>query len=295
MSYSADLEIKKLTKRIESLRTRGDIPTELLDLVDAVFRRQLVARGEAKVSTLGEAQLAPKELHIQGAPLIEREQSPYDSLQAKSLFREFLKMLTDRDDGLCKAGKTIEQALVSGELDLDTAFAAHLSGDDAYYEAMAERTPEAPRALPFLVQASMSPSISAAAALLSKHHDTDMIWSHAHCPICASLPLIGELREKQGYRYVICSFCSTSYRIPRLACAFCGETDPKKLAYFNSEDEAGYRVEVCESCKMYIKSTDFRERDKTALPLIDDLESLSLDILAGNEGYLRPTLSGLGF
>ncbi|BBD07361.1 formate dehydrogenase accessory protein FdhE [Desulfovibrio ferrophilus] len=295
MSFSADLDLKRLSKRIETLKKRGDIPNDLLELVDAVFRRQLIARGEAKVNAPSEEQLTSEGQHAQGAPLVEREQFPYDRIQAEALFKEFLALITVREDGLGKAGQLIEQDLNSDNLDLDIAFAAHLSGDESYFEAMAEKTPEAPRTLPFLVQASLSPSIGAAAALLDDKHDSQMVWSHGHCPICASLPLMGELREKSGFRYVNCSFCSTSYRVPRMACAFCGETDAQKLAYFSADDETGYRVEVCESCKMYIKSADFRELDKAALPLIDDLESLSLDILAGNEGYSRPTLSGLGF
>jgi FdhE protein len=40
---------------------------------------------------------------------------------------------------------------------------------------------------------------------------------------------------------------------------------------------------------------DFRKLDKASLPPWDDLESLSLDILAAKEGYQRSTLSGWGF
>lgn len=295
MNFSPETELKRLANRIDILKKSGDFPPALLELVDEVYRRQLLARAEAKVDVPSKDKLPSADQHAQGAPLIDRDFFPHDREQAKTLFREFLDMLCARDDALNEAGQIIDKAVTAGDIVPEEAFDAYLKGDETYFEQYSKLTPEAPRALPFLVQSSLAPSISAAASLLAEHHDPDTVWLHGHCPVCASLPLIGELREKAGFRYVSCSFCATRYRVPRLACAFCGEKDAQKLAYFSADDEKGYRVEVCESCKMYIKSTDFRELDKTSLPLIDDLESLSLDILAGNEGYIRPTLSGLGF
>ena len=40
---------------------------------------------------------------------------------------------------------------------------------------------------------------------------------------------------------------------------FCLEEDAKKLDYFTTENEPGYQVHVCRSCKSYIKIADFRE------------------------------------
>jgi FdhE protein len=46
---------------------------------------------------------------------------------------------------------------------------------------------------------------------------------------------------------------------------------------------------------MYIKVTDFREMDRTSWPAMDDLESMSLDLAAMEQGWRRPTLSAWGF
>lgn len=263
MSFSPEMELKRLANRIDTLKQSGDFPPALLELVDEVYRRQLKARAEAKVNISDETEIPSADQHAQGAPLVDRDFFPHDREQAKALFREFLDMLCTRDDALSEAGKTIAESVSSGAIVPEDAFDAYLKGDEKYFEQYSELTPDAPRTLPFLVQSSLAPSISAAAEMLAVHHDADTVWPHGHCPVCASLPLIGELREKAGFRYVSCSFCSTRYRVPRLACAFCGEKEAKKLAYFSADDEKGYRVEVCESCKMYIKSTDFRELDKT--------------------------------
>lgn len=78
-------------------------------------------------------------------------------------------------------------------------------------------------------------------------------------------------------------------------CVFCGERDQAKLPFFTVEEEPGFRVDTCATCKRYIKTIDFRNLDRVAVPLLDDLDSLALDMVATREGYGRATLSGWGF
>ena len=80
-----------------------------------------------------------------------------------------------------------------------------------------------------------------------------------------------------------------------MACPFCNEKKEACFEYFTVKEQPGFRVDVCKTCNMYTKTIDFREMDKKHLPIFDDLESLTLDIMARNEGYNRPTLSAWGF
>ncbi len=295
MPYDADSVERVFKNRMNALRQRNCLPTELLDLVAGVFEAQARARREAEVVLPPEADLTGPEQRAQGAPLLVRERFPFDREQAASLLERFLAMLEGLGEPIGTAARAVRQALDDGELDLDTAFTEHLEGRTDLVDQWAERTPEAPRTLGFLVQSAMAPSLASAAEALSRSLESGEIWHHGHCPVCGSLPLLGELREKEGFKYMTCSFCSHDYRVPRLSCVFCGETDHENLAYFSADEEPGYRVEVCKSCARYIKVADFRQMDRQALALLDDLESLALDILAVREGYARPTLSGLGF
>ena len=282
MPQSSEAEQRLLVKRIAQLKQRDFIPVELLDIVEKVYTRQITARAQTKFKNdKGE---------------VEVQVGDFVSVAIGSIENGYGDTILSRDTAKRLASwMSLEKALESGELVPDSAFEAFFAEDEDFFTAWAERTPDAPRTVLFLTQSSLAPSIASVARTLAEKHDTDTVWTHQHCPVCGGLPLIAELRDKAGRRYASCSFCGTRYRIPRLACAFCGETDAKRLSYFTAEDETGYRVEVCQSCKLYLKATDFRELDKDALPLIDDLESLALDILAGNEGFKRPTLSGLGF
>lgn len=295
MSFSPDKEQRIFNNRIEQLRRREHIPAQIIDIVVSVCLRQIDARQAAAPAMPAESELAAPEMHAQGAPLLERERFPYEKSQSSDLFFEFADLLQQIGGPAATASGQIVQAVNDETLDLNSLFFSFIKGDDTLFESWTKKTPDAPRTLSFLTQSSLSPFLAAVGDALIEHHAPDKVWTHNHCPTCGSLPLIGHLRDKEGYRYASCSFCQTDYRIPRMACVYCGEDDHEKLSYFTADDEVGYRVDVCESCKMYFKAADFREMDKHVFPLLDDLESLTLDILAANEGYSRPTLSALGF
>jgi FdhE protein len=141
----------------------------------------------------------------------------------------------------------------------------------------------------------MTPSLERMALKLAAVTDLRKSWTHGHCPVCGSMPIMSDLREKEGFRYNICGFCHSEYHFPRLQCPFCLEKDTAKLEYYEAKEEPGVRINACRTCMMYIKQTDFRNLDRRALPLIDDLDSLALDIAAREKDFKRPSLSAWGF
>jgi FdhE protein len=71
----------------------------------------------------------------------------------------------------------------------------------------------------------------------------------------------------------------------RIKCPFCGNEEQQTLAYFSIEGEERYRVDVCNECKRYIKTVDFRETREEANLDVEDIATLHLDMLANEEGY----------
>jgi FdhE protein len=293
MTFDFDTEKRHMDRKFERLKGRDHIPELMLDLLSGIARRQLEARAEAEVAVPEDPPDADK--HAMGAPLLPASDFAYDSDQYRRLFHEFLGDMEKVGGHLESAAATIKNDLDEGGLDPDEAARRFLAADPEFFEDYAAKTPDAPSALSFLVQASLTPSLEALAASLVEKGARERVWEHGTCPVCGSLPLIGRLKDKQGYRHLTCAFCHTEYRAPRISCPFCGEREQGKLLFFESPDEPGYRVETCKSCKMYIKTADFRDLDRISLPLLDDLESLAMDILAREEGYTRPTVSGWGF
>jgi FdhE protein len=80
----------------------------------------------------------------------------------------------------------------------------------------------------------------------------------------------------------------------RIACAACGEEDPQKLALYIANEFSYVRVEACESCHRYIKTVDLTKNGH-AVPVVDELALIPLDLWAAERGYqkIHPNLLGI--
>ncbi|EGB16260.1 formate dehydrogenase accessory protein [Pseudodesulfovibrio mercurii] len=295
MERDMTLETSRLDRKLAQLRKKSYISAELIDLLDEVTHLQLAALPEARVVLPPDEALTPPEAVLQGVSLINREDFPFDRAQAESLLGKLVALVRKAGGPLGEGAGIVAEALEAGDLTPDELFRRFLDDDTAFFGRWAERMQDAPRTLPFLVMAAMGPSMEAAAGLLAEKLPEVKVQPVGTCPICGSMPLISSLEQKEGFRHATCSFCRHHYRIKRISCPVCGEDDQKKLTFFTVDEEPGFRVDVCESCKSYVKTIDFRNLDRVALPVLDDLDSLALDYVAANQGYRRATLSAWGF
>jgi FdhE protein len=295
MPFDSDREASLLAKKIKALRAKPHLPPALLDLAEAVYSRQIAARSEAVLAMPGPDHVTPEARHAQGMPLLPREAFLYDKALALRLMDEFTRLLAGAGGPMAEAAGLVSSALAAGEPGFEEAAAAYLRGDDAFFTDFGGKTPAAPRTLAFLVQSSLMPSLQEVSHRLVPEWPEDKTWLYGHCPVCGSPPLIGVLEGKEGRRYLWCSFCSAYYRVQRLPCPLCQEEKTEKLPFYVAEEEPGFRLNMCSTCNKYVKTTDFRDFDRVSLPLLDDLESIALDVLAQKRGFIRPTLSGWGF
>jgi FdhE protein len=107
------------------------------------------------------------------------------------------------------------------------------------------------------------------------------------CPACGSPPVSGLISPggtKFGLRYLHCSLCATAWRYVRVRCVHCGSTE--KISFRNLAGTSYLRAECCESCNGYSK-VFYLESARVLEPLADDLGSLGLDLLVGEEGFSR--------
>jgi FdhE protein len=284
-----------MAKRLEEIRKEELLPDELIGLVERVIPIQLAAQGAAQISLPEQAQCATAEAMFAGSPLVLREAFPYDEAQAVSLFTQFLELLGSIGGDATQAAATVRAAMDSGELDPKQALRALAQGDDALFAHWRAKLSGTPRALDFLVVSSLWPSLNAAAIALAPRLPENLPHDCGHCPLCGSLPYLTLLREKEGARFGVCSFCGHEHRVRRIACPYCDEAAQDKLKLFRVKEFPNARVDVCSTCNMYVKTLDFREMDIPPMPALDDMATLALDVLAQQQGYKRPTLSAWGF
>jgi FdhE protein len=119
--------------------------------------------------------------------------------------------------------------------------------------------------------------------------------TEASCPFCGARPVAAVLRgEGDGAkRWLLCSVCSTEWPFRRVACPNCGEGDKDTLPVYSAADFDHVRVEACDRCKTYIKSVDLT-RNGRAVPVVDELATVALNIWAENQGYTKLESNLLG-
>ena len=136
----------------------------------------------------------------------------------------------------------------------------------------------------FVVLAALRPSFRRHRECLQPLAE-EVPWHRAICPICGSAPSLAELRGEPGRRYLRCALCEAAWRVPRLRCPFCGTTDHTRLRYLKIEGDPGMRLDLCDSCRRYIKTRIAPGGEAEADPFGLDLATLHLDALAWDQGF----------
>ena len=121
----------------------------------------------------------------------------------------------------------------------------------------------------------------------------------SRCGSCGGLPqlsyhaLSGEPLVS-GPRYLLCSRCSQSWVFSRMTCASCGESNGTRLPIYQEAERFPHaRVDGCSTCRRYLLTFDLR-RDSRAVPIVDELACLPLDLYARDQGLTKiaPNLMG---
>ncbi|HEU5469145.1 MAG TPA: formate dehydrogenase accessory protein FdhE [Actinophytocola sp.] len=133
------------------------------------------------------------------------------------------------------------------------------------------------------------------------------------CPRCAGPPQLSYRTDSgdtlaTGSRRLQCARCAESWSFSSSACAFCGETAGAQRTVFAEQgggpkvgrreaDGATFphlRIEACGLCQRYLIDVDLG-RDPRAVPEVDELAALPLDLYAAEHGYTKITPNLMGF
>ncbi|MGA7279022.1 MAG: formate dehydrogenase accessory protein FdhE [Desulfocapsaceae bacterium] len=131
---------------------------------------------------------------------------------------------------------------------------------------------------------SLQPSIQSWANGAAAFLPENFSWNKGVCPVCGERPALATI-DDQGKRFLHCSFCWQKWHVNRGLCPVCDNHDPEFLQYFYSEEEAEYRVELCEKCKTYIKCIDSRNTERQLYPPLEHVVTLHLDMSIQKKGY----------
>lgn len=108
------------------------------------------------------------------------------------------------------------------------------------------------------------------------------------CPCCGEPPRLAKLTSK-GEKHLYCPRCESEWKQKRLQCVNCGNDKAENLFYLGVEDDEMTKLEVCKSCRNYIKLIDMKKTFAKKQASLWDLETLHLDFIAQEEGYGEET------
>ena len=120
------------------------------------------------------------------------------------------------------------------------------------------------------------------------------------CPRCGGLPQVAVFPETgeallTAQRTLVCSRCANEWVMSRMTCASCGETSGAKMPILSDVELFPHlRIDACEICRRYLITVDQR-KDPRAVPVVDELAALPLDLVAAERGYTKIARNLMGF
>ena len=107
-------------------------------------------------------------------------------------------------------------------------------------------------------------------------------------------PVRDDEPDALGTRRLVCALCATAWVFPRSVCPACDTSGDEGLQFHVHDALPHVRVESCRTCRRYLKSVDLRVLG-LAMPLVDDLATVELDLWAAEQGLekIAPNVLGL--
>jgi len=272
-------ELQMKLRRIEKVKAEKPVYKEILQFFEKIIKEKSKYKG-ALNSDLEpikiDDQLATIKLR-EAFPLIEKKELKFDYTIMKEYFIKLLAIVQERvNDDAEKIKTRVDSGEVTFEEMVNMALQEEPVKNDKYL-------------LKFLINETINPLLEVYASQL-KGKVKEGVWLQGYCPICGGRPLIGVLRSDEGKKFLVCSSCTTEWAFPRIKCPYCGNSDHKKLSYFFVNDDEGYRVEICDVCKKYIKTIDTRKIKQDVSFDVENIATIHLDIVAQGKGYAGDTL-----
>ena len=112
------------------------------------------------------------------------------------------------------------------------------------------------------------------------------------CPRCGHPPQAGCLRPQGDGTALslVCSLCFQEWPAARDRCSACGS----EVRFHEAAELPHLRVRTCESCRLYLHIVRL-DVDPEAIPEVDEIAGLSLDVWARELGFEKifPNLVGI--
>jgi FdhE protein len=266
----------QLAQRVSEIRTQNPEAERWLELVEAAF-----AEAERDVAWGGAVLTIAPERPVD-APLLHQSAI---AIRRRTLNRWFEQV---RELAVNHGSRTAVRRLEPIML-----LEAAVCQDDDEIDAVAQSLGMERSLVRVIAQMAALPLLQTCGRALAGQLPAAATWWEGYCPLCGAWPTLAEFRGLERKRWLRCGRCATGWEVPWLRCPFCDETDHTNLGYLAPEEgETTRKVEVCDSCKGYVKAEPTVRNLAPWEIVLDDLATLPLEVAALDRGYHRPERPG---
>jgi FdhE protein len=272
------------TARVAELARQRPEWETWLRLLDLSAR---VSKDEGWRTPLNETELSSSSSGPEGAPLLHGRTLPVDAPRVARLVGS---LAAAASEGQAEGGISLLQYRPSAAEALDLVSAAvRQAADEISLVAHERRIDEG--AVASIAHLASLPLLQSCRQSLENR--LPEFWPHGYCPVCAAWPILAERRGLDRSRRLRCGRCAAEWEVEWLYCIYCGERDHKQLGSLEPETRGEMlKVETCATCRGYLKSIASLQGFPAFELLLQDLETVELDLVALNRGYARPAKSG---
>jgi FdhE protein len=236
---------------------------------------------------VGSGQSAAGPAALADAPLLHQRTLQVDAGRVQRLLRHLLSRAASAD----VAGGATLSGYRPSKADAIALLTAAVRQDPGEIGALAAAAGVDSGALSSLAHLVALPLLRSCGRLLE--HEVLQNWPHGYCPICASWPILVERRGLDRTRRLRCGRCGSEWEIQWLCCVYCGNREHERLGSMIPEEPGEkLKVETCVSCRGYLKSIATLQAIPDFELLLQDLETIELDLVALDRGYHRPAAPG---
>jgi len=220
------------------------------------------------------------------APLLDGMELSIEKSPVQTWMRR-LSVIAEREIG----DRAVWSAAALNGIDVFALLAATIQQDFTRLQALAAAARASRQALQALARLAATPLLHAC-----RHRLADAlppVWAQGYCPYCGAWAALAELRGLERTRHLRCGCCGAAWRTDWLRCSFCGEARHERLAFLVLEEgRKTHAVETCRTCQGYMKALTTLQGAPPPAVILDDMETVELDMVALERGYARPSQPG---
>jgi FdhE protein len=283
-AMSPEAAVDRIGETLDWMKAGGGHLEKILESFRGLLVEQTRLKAELPADAFFKIDVLDKERFVKGAPLTCREKLISIGKMWKIGAERLIPPMREGFPKIREVLERLQSVLIIGNIDPDM-YATEILKDRnrGSWEIAAESTLEQ-GIVKFALLHISRPFVAKRAETLMPFME-GLSWEKGYCPVCGSLPELSFLREKEGRRWLKCSFCRHEWRFIRTACPCCETQKEGSAGVLYIEGREHERLDLCHHCRKYVAEIDLRVSVKE--PALDAaaLGLLHLDVMAQQKGF----------